>query len=90
MQLNKTEILHRICYTELVYQRINKKLMLSLSKNEIEKLLYNSICDAPIENFQKFGKNIYITNNESKIRITINSNTYRIITVNKIAKPLTK
>ncbi len=88
MQLNKTEILQYICYTELVYQRINKKLKLSLSKNEIEKLLYDSIHETPLKNFQKIGKNIYVSNNKNKIRITINSNTYRIITVDKITNTL--
>ena len=33
---------------------------------------------------QRIGKNIYVTNHERNIKITINSNTYRIITVDKL------
>ena len=34
----KSEILKNICYTELVYGRINKKLNIELSKEKIEEL----------------------------------------------------
>ena len=39
----KTEILKKICYTELVYERINKKLNKQLSKSEIEELILKII-----------------------------------------------
>ena len=81
MNNRKIEILNNICYTELVYGRINKKLKSSYSKDEIEKKLFNIIKKTDIENFEKIGKNFYITNLENNIRITINSNTYRVITV---------
>ena len=45
MNINKQEILENICYTELVYGRINKKLNINLSKKQIEvymSLLKNS------------------------------------------------
>ena len=77
----KTEILENICYTELVYKRINKKLKTQLSKVEIEKMILKIIRETNESLFQKIGKNIYVTNNERKIRITVNYNTYRIITV---------
>jgi len=77
----KTEILENICYTELVYERINKKLKTQLSKVEIEKMILKTIKETNESLFQKIGKNIYVTNNERKIRITVNYNTYRIITV---------
>jgi len=86
MGINKTEILNRLCYTELVYSRINKKLGCQLSKPEIEKKLFAVIRETQEEYFQKTGKNIYVTNAEKNIKITINSNTYRIITINKINK----
>ena len=35
----KTIILENLCYTELVYERINKKLKTQLSKVEIETLM---------------------------------------------------
>lgn len=86
MKINKTEILENICYTELVYGRINKKLSSNFSKSEIENLLQNIINETEIENFQKIGKNIYVSNEKHNIKITINSNTHRIITVDKLTK----
>ena len=79
--MNKTKILSNICYTELVYERINKKLNCQFSKAEIEKMLFDIIKKTDEIHFRKTGKNIYVTNNEKNIRITINSYTYRVITV---------
>ena len=79
----KTEILNKICYTELVYERINKKLNTELSKNKIEEMILKLIQDTDEAEFHKIGKNIYVTNNEKQVRLTINSNNYRIITVDK-------
>ncbi len=84
MSTHKTEILNRICYTELVYERISKKLNSRLSKPEIEALILNIIRETPEEFFQRTGKNIYVKSADNNIRITINSNTYRIITVDRI------
>ena len=84
--MNKTEILNNICYTELVYGRINKKLKSNFSKSEIEIMLFNLIRETDEMSFQKVGKNFYITNVDSNIRITINSNTFRIITVDRVVK----
>ena len=78
--LNKAEILNNICYTELVYERINKKLKSQFSKEEIEKLLFAIIKETNETDFQKTGKNIYVTNIEHNIRVTINSYNYRVIT----------
>jgi hypothetical protein len=39
MNLDKSKILDNICHTELVYERINKKLETNNSKLEIEKYL---------------------------------------------------
>jgi hypothetical protein len=82
----KKEILAKICYTDLVYERINKKLNLELSKDKIEEIIFDIIQDTDKSNFQKTGKNIYITNNEREIRLTINSYTNRIITADKLSK----
>jgi len=84
MQINKTDILKSICYTELVYGRINKKLGSGFSNADIEKMMFRLIEQTPEKYFQRTGKNIYVSNPDEKIRITINSNTYRIITVDKI------
>ncbi len=85
----KKEILNKICYTELVYGRINKKLDLELSKDKIETLISEIISETDESKFQKKGKNIYITNNERNIRLTINSYTNRIITADKLNEKTT-
>lgn len=86
MNRNKNDILNRICYTELVYGRINKKLKTNYSKREIERMLFTFISDIQEECIQKIGKNFYLENLEKDIRITINSNTYRVITVDRVSK----
>jgi len=86
MKIDKAEILSRICYTELVFGRINRKLGINFSKPEIEKLLFDIVKETQEMFFQRIGKNIYVTSQEKNIKITINSNTYRIITVDKLNK----
>lgn len=81
---NKTEILKNICYTKLVYLRINKKLNRSLSNYEIERMLFSILEKTDVKDFEKRGKNFYITSVEHNIRITVNSNTFRVITVDVI------
>ena len=81
-KINK-EILKNLCYTDLVYTRINKKLGVELSKMEIELL----ICDIVKDNSStviKKGKNYYIKNIKKHIQVTVNSNNYRVITADKI------
>jgi hypothetical protein len=82
----KTAILKKICYTELVYERINKKLNKQLSKSEIEDLILTIIKETSGTEFEKAGKNIYVTNKEKQVRLTINSNNYRIITADRLQK----
>ncbi|AWG23855.1 DUF3781 domain-containing protein [Flavobacterium kingsejongi] len=82
----KIEILDKICYTELVFARINKKLSLQLSKEKIIEMIDAIILETNEEQFQKEGKNIYITNKEKNIRLTINSYTNRIITADQLNK----
>lgn len=84
MNSYKKEILNNICYTKLVYGRINKKLNLELSKQEIGHLIATILSETDESEFIKKGKNIYITNNERNIRLTINSFTNRIITADKL------
>ncbi|WP_179316708.1 DUF3781 domain-containing protein [Winogradskyella undariae] len=84
MNSYKKEILNKTCYTELVYGRINKKLNLEFSKDKIETLISTILTETDESEFIKKGKNIYITNTERKIRLTINSFTYRIITADKL------
>lgn len=82
----KKDILDKICYTELVYGRINKKLSIELSKDKIEEMITTIISETDESDFHKTGKNIYITNNERNVRLTINSYTNRIITADKLNK----
>lgn len=80
----KQKIIGNVCYTELVYKRINKKLTEKLSKKQIESFIWEILCKTDENNYLKIGKNFYITNTEQNIRITINSNTFRVITVDKL------
>jgi hypothetical protein len=89
MNTYKKEILDKICYTELVYGRINKKLSIELSKDKIEKMISTIISETDEDEFQKTGKNMYITNTERNIKLTINSFTNRIITAEKLNKKRT-
>jgi hypothetical protein len=84
MKINTEEILKNHCYTELVYQRINKKLEVLFSKKESQILIKKVLEETSLENYTKKGKNFYITNKQHNIKITINSNTFRVITVDKI------
>jgi len=62
MNIDKIEILEKHCYTELVYQRINKKLKINFSKDEIQKLIKQILQETVIESYIKKGKNYYISN----------------------------
>ena len=86
MENYKKIILDKICYTELVYGRINKKLNIQLSKDKIEKLILTIISETDETDFLKTGKNIYITNKTKNIKLTINSFTNRIITADKLSE----
>lgn len=84
MKSFKNEIIARICYTDLVYGRINKKLKIELPNDKIAEMVRSIINETEESGFQQKGKNIYITNKTRKIRVTINSNTFRIITADKL------
>lgn len=76
----KKQIIKNIGFTDLVYGRINKKLNLALTNEMIEKLIISVISESKEADFQRIGKNIYISNFERKIKLTINFNSNRIIT----------
>ncbi|MCL7762462.1 DUF3781 domain-containing protein [Polaribacter sp. Z014] len=84
MIINKNEIVKKHCYTKLVYGRINKKLKSYFSNEESEALIKKVLEESPLENYIKKGKNFYISNEEHHIKITINSNTFSVITVDKL------
>jgi len=86
MNSNKQDILGNICYTTLVYDRINKKLNIKLNNKQIEEFIFKILKKTDRAFFKAKGKNFYVTNMENNIIITINSNTFRVITVDRIRK----
>lgn len=82
----KATMLKRLCHTKLGYGRINRKLGLHLSPQEIEDFVSGIIGRTDEAHFQKRGKNYYITNDAEGIRITVNSFTYTVITADRIYK----
>ncbi len=66
MKINKDKIIKNICYTELVYERINKKLKINYSKDQIEKLILDLLKITSLEDYSKTGKNYYVTNSDKK------------------------
>ena len=58
-------------------------------KSTGEKMIFEILKETDELQYQKTGKNIYITNNEKNIRLTINSYTNRIITADKLNKKTT-
>lgn len=84
MAIDKNKIVKQICYTELVYGRINKKLGVNLSKDQIEEFTLKLLNDAPFEHYSRIGKNYYVASSDHTVRVTINANTFRIITVDRL------
>ena len=84
--MNKKTILDNLCYTELVYGRINKKLQTTFTNEQIEVFLRRVLSETDERYFTKTGKNYYVINREHNIRITINSSTYRVITADRVEK----
>lgn len=80
--MNKT-ILENICYTDQVFYRFNKKLKSSLNNDEIKKMVELILTDDNSKIIRQ-GKNYYISNEEYKIRLTINTSNYRLITADLI------
>ena len=71
MHINKKEIIKNICFTELVYVRINKKLNSTFSKQEIEGFIGSILKETEETNFVKIGKNFYVTNMMNSIKMSI-------------------
>ena len=86
MDININEIIKNLSYTELVYERINRKLETCYSENEIENFISDLLNNTSRINCSKIGKNYYLTNIDNNIRVTVNSNTFRIITVDRLKK----
>ena len=80
----KDLILQNICYTDLVYGRIRKKLNQNLTNREIEEYILRLIQEIPPGDIIIRGKNYYLSNFKEQVRLTINRNTFRIITADKM------
>jgi len=78
---NRDAFLQNVCYTPLVFKRVNKKLTTTFSDDDIKNLVNNIIND-PLTVIIKTGKNYYLQNNS--IELVINSFNYRLITANKL------
>ncbi|WP_203640372.1 DUF3781 domain-containing protein [Levilactobacillus andaensis] len=79
------QIIDHVCYTELVYQRVNKKLSVDLSQAEVEGLVV-LVLDDSATSIEKRGKNYYVTNQPRQVQLVINSFNYRLITVNRVTE----
>lgn len=73
----------QVCYTDLVYERVNKKLKVDLSRVEIEKLVQDILGDDQTT-VEKRGKNYYVSGLAYSTRLTINSFNFRLITADCI------
>lgn len=90
MKINKNEIVKKICFTDLVYGRINKKLNTDLSREQIEELILKILDETDEKYIFRKGKNYYVVNAEHNTRLTINLKTFRIITVDRIKKDINR
>ncbi|MEG2294195.1 MAG: DUF3781 domain-containing protein [Carnobacterium sp.] len=81
--MEKNTIIEKVCYTDLVFERVNKKFSKTMTQNEI-KFLVLAILNDNRSQFEKIGKNYYVSNMPKGIKLVINSSTYRLITVDKI------
>lgn len=79
------QIKAHVCYTKLVYQRVNKKLAVNLTKAEVEALVI-AVLDDVASSVEKLGKNYYVTNSTQRVQLVINSFNYRLITVNRVTE----
>ncbi|MEX0380707.1 DUF3781 domain-containing protein [Leuconostoc sp. MS02] len=72
-----------VCYTALVYQRVNKKLSRDMTSTQIEALVQR-VLNSELMSILCRGKNYYIEDKTEGVVLTINKNNYRLITINKL------
>jgi len=77
----RQEFLNNICYTDLVFGRVTKKLKTVYSIDEIKNLV-NQIISDPETTINKQGKNYYLQN--ESVELVVNSFNFRLITTNKV------
>ena len=64
----------------------NGLLDCNYAKRKIEALVFKVIKETEESFFEKEGKNFYISNTIYNIRVTVNSYTFRVITVDRLSK----
>ncbi|HJE86748.1 DUF3781 domain-containing protein [Levilactobacillus brevis] len=79
------QIKAQVCYTELVYGRVKKKLAVNLTKAEVGSLVIAVLGDGATD-VEKLGKNYYVTNSTRRAQLVINSFNYRLITANRVTE----
>lgn len=77
---NRTTFLDNVCYTPLVFGRVNKKLSTTMTNEEIQQLV-NQIISDPKTIINQNGKNYYLQNDT--VELVINSFNYRLITASR-------
>ncbi|MGL5436965.1 MAG: DUF3781 domain-containing protein [Lachnospiraceae bacterium] len=83
----KSFVLDHLCYTELVFERINKKLKMSLSPEEIRGFIYSIVMSEDCTIYKR-GKNYYACNDKAGVQITINSFNCRVITADSVVSSI--
>ncbi len=82
----KNIVLQNLSYTKKSFERINKKLDLDFTDEEIKEFVKDIIQQTPENYFKKRGGKLYITNKERKLKITINVSTCRVLTAEDLSK----
>jgi len=72
----------RVCYTPLVYERVNKKLSQIMLPTQVDELV-TRVLNSEYASIISRGKNYYIEERTEGVILTINKNNYRLITINK-------
>lgn len=80
----KEHIINNHKHTLSWYDRINKKLWLSYNHNQIDNYIKDVLLATSLHDCIKTGKNYYFYNRQENIKITINSHSYSVITVDRI------
>jgi len=77
------QLSEQVCYTELVFQRVNKKLKTVMTEAEVKALIQGILLDAG-SSVEQRGKNYYVTSSVRHVRLTINRFNCRLITADRV------
>ncbi|GEK28898.1 hypothetical protein IV55_GL001441 [Furfurilactobacillus siliginis] len=71
-----------LCYTPLVFERINKKLQQKMTISEATAFVHFAVLTA--DELVTRGKNIYAANYRQHVCVTVNKHNHRVITVTQL------